>query len=120
MSTTCTCGRKLDFFVVVSGLRSYCSGCGASEVVKDDWPLTLHWLRDHRSHHLTQEQAFLIAARNRSYKPKVCTQCGWPSSIGEVCMLCCDMNEAIMAQKGLMFYHEIWQRQRRERKLGLL
>ena len=88
----------------------------------ESWPLTLHWLRDHRSHHLTDAQALHIQRLNRpiSGQARVCQGCGWPASIADLCMLCCDMTEAIMPQEGLMQAHEEWRQERVRRRQGLL
>lgn len=121
MNRTCACGHALDFFGTTGGLRSYCSSCGRSQQMpSDEWPGTLHWVRDHRSNNLTDSQAAYLAQRNRPLKPQTCTNCHWPGAIGELCMLCCDMTEAIMPQVGLMQAHEQWRRRQLERRMGLL
>lgn len=75
---------------------------------------------DHRSHYITEGQRRLIAERNRPLRPKTCQYCGWPASLAEICMTCCDIMESIWAHKGLMQAHKDWVRQRVERQMGLL
>src|SRR5580692_2251925 len=120
MNIRCTCGHELDFFTVQEGVRYYCPACGQSERVVDEWPLTVHQLADHRSHHITEAQLAHLRQLNKPLRALKCSNCAWPSSIGELCMLCCDMAEAIMAQAGLMQAHEAWRRARIERRMGLL
>jgi hypothetical protein len=88
--------------------------------LKEPWPDTEHWRRDHSSHGLTEAQLRHLLAINRPLRPQVCQNCQWPSSIGTLCKLCCDMAEAIMLQSNLMAEHEIWRAQRTMRRMGLL
>jgi hypothetical protein len=88
--------------------------------MSDPWPRTQHWLRDHKSHHITQAQLRHLGQLNRPLVPQVCGQCAWPASIGEFCMLCCDMAEAILPQPGLVRAHEQWRQMRLQRRMGLL
>lgn len=98
--------------------RLLCSACGYSRCA-DGWNLTEHWLRDHKSH-ITDAQVAHILRLSTPIKPQICQNCKWPASIGTLCMVCWDMVEAIMPQVNLMREHEIWRRQRLERKAGLL
>lgn len=85
-----------------------------------NWALTEHQSRDHRSHALTEAQRLHLLHINTPIVARVCQNCGWPASIGCLCMLCCDMAEAIMPQTNLMAEHEIWRQQRLMRRMGLL
>jgi hypothetical protein len=88
----------------------------------DAFPLTEHWLADHKSHYITEAQIRHILSINRpiSGQARICQQCGWPASIADLCMLCCDMAEAIFPQRNLMLEHENWCQQQVRRRLGLL
>jgi hypothetical protein len=88
--------------------------------MSETWTLTEHWLRDHSSHGLTEAYRRHLMQLNRPLRAQICKNCEWPASIGELCMLCCDMAEAIIAQPGLMREHEIWRQMRLRRKAGLL
>jgi hypothetical protein len=85
-----------------------------------EFALTEHWLVDHSSHGLTESQARHLAQLNKPLRPVVCQNCGWPASIGEYCLLCCDMYMAVAHQKGLVEAHVDYKLQRRRRELGLL
>lgn len=88
--------------------------------MSEAFPQTLHWLVDHRSHYVTADDVARILRINTPLKSHVCKNCKWPSSIGELCMLCCDMAEAVLAQPNLVAEHEIWRQQRLLRRMGLL
>jgi hypothetical protein len=87
---------------------------------QDPWPRTLHWCVDHSSHGLTERQVAHLAQINRPTIKHVCLNCGWPASIGDHCMVCCVMYEAVVGRKGLMRAHLEWRRKQIERELGLL
>jgi hypothetical protein len=82
--------------------------------MNDPWPLTAHWLRDHRSKHLTADQmALLLNSVNKPHRAQSCSNCGWPGSSASLCEVCCDMLEVVMDRPGLVQAHKEWQLQQR-------
>lgn len=88
--------------------------------MNENWPLTEHWKRDHTSNGITELQVQYLLENSRPLKARICKNCGWPGSKNEICLLCCDMVEALLPQKGLLEAHENWRVRNRLKNMGLL